>query len=141
MAADISAYADNGKRAELRGMSAMQVVADVPTTEQSRGARVLISTPPGCGGERYFVMRAKILAWFSVVALVASAAAVSAQTPTVKEREQSATGQSERPKDPKHIEPESSSHNADKPTKQDDPAKPKSGAETPTQTPPKKNPG
>jgi hypothetical protein len=88
-------------------------------------------------------MRTTILAWVSVVALVASAAVVSAQTqaPSVKERDKSATGQSERPKDPKHIEPESSSHNADKPTKQHDPATPKSGAETPTQTPPKKNPG
>jgi hypothetical protein len=86
-------------------------------------------------------MRTRILAWISVVALVGSAAAVSAQTPAVKEREKSATGQSERPKDPKHIEPESSSHNADKPIKQGDPTTPKSGAETPTQTPPKKNPG
>lgn len=141
MVADISAYADNGKRAELHGVSAMQVVADVPTTEQSSGERVLLSMPPGCGEERYFVMRTTILAWVSVVALVASAATVSAQAPAVKERDKSATGQSERPKDPKHIEPESSSHNADKPTKQRDPATPKSGAETPTQTPPKKNPG
>jgi hypothetical protein len=85
-------------------------------------------------------MRTTISAWVSVVVLVASAATVTAQVPA-KERERSATGQSERPKDPKHIEPESSSHNADKPTKQEDAAKQKPGAEMPAKTPPKKNPG
>ena len=85
-------------------------------------------------------MRASIVAWVSLAALVASVATVSGQVKE-NEREKSATGQSERPKDPKHVEPESSSHNADSPTKSRGTPEPKPGAEKPSTTQPKKNPG
>jgi len=85
-------------------------------------------------------MRTTILACVSVAALVASAATVSSQVKD-NERDKPAAGQSERPKDPKHIEPESSSHNADSPTKSRGTVEPKAGTEKPSKTPPKKNPG
>lgn len=68
------------------------------------------------------MMRTLALTLISVVALAAGAATSFAQekkgSPETK-----ATGQSERPADPKQAEPESSSHNADKP---------KPGASTPS---------
>ena len=85
-------------------------------------------------------MRASLLAWVSLAALVASAATVSGQVKD-NDREKSAIGQSERPKNPKHIEPESSSHNADSPTKSRGTPEAKPGAEKPSTTQPKKNPG
>jgi hypothetical protein len=60
-----------------------------------------------------------IAAGLTVAALLLSAASVSGQ-----ERKDGGLGtdkgQSERPADPKHIDPESSSHNADKPKQNSD---------------------
>jgi len=81
-------------------------------------------------------MRASIVACLSVAALVASAATVSSQEKKGS-TDTPATGQSERPKDPKHIEQESLSHNADKP-KPDAASKPSSGEFKPTPPEPKK---
>lgn len=82
-------------------------------------------------------MRLAFLAFFAAGALAISGSLATAQT---SKDQTPAKGQSERPKDPKHNEPESSSHNADKPTKQS------SEPQTPAQTnkpekSPKKDPG
>lgn len=64
-------------------------------------------------------MRIHIGAGLAIAALLLSVPSVSAQ-----DRKDGGAGtekgQSERPADPKHIEPESSSHNADKPKQKPD---------------------
>lgn len=84
-------------------------------------------------------MRFPLVAWIAASVLVVGIADVSAQAKK-DQPETPSTGQSERPKDPKHNEPESSSHNADKPTKQSgEPQRPADRAKPPATE--KKDPG
>jgi len=79
-------------------------------------------------------MRALALTLVSIAALVAGAATVSAQTKK-EDMDKRATGQPQRPADPKQAEPESSSHNAESPNPAR--AKPGTGKETPAPDKPK----
>jgi len=72
-------------------------------------------------------MRALALTLVSIGALVAGAATLSAQDKK-DDLDSRATGQSQRPADPKQAEPESSSHNADSPNPAR--AKPQHGQQT-----------
>ena len=72
-------------------------------------------------------MRALALTLVSIAALVAGASTIFAQDKK-DDLDSRATGQSQRPADPKHAEPESSSHNADSPNPAR--AKPQDGNQT-----------